>query len=222
VSTITVLLADDHSVLRAGLVALLEAESDIQVVGEAADGLECIDKALALAPDVILMDLNMPRCGGLEALATIHQRLPATRVLVLTMHDDVGYLRRVLASGGSGYVLKSAASEELMSALRTVQDGGVYIHPHHAHLLATNGDHPDAVDDSDVDDDLRNRFESLSEREAEVFKLVSLGHSNGEIAEMTFLSVKTVETYKARLMKKLDLNGRASLVRAALELGVLR
>ena len=138
-SAITVLLADDHSVLRAGLIALLEAEPDIEVVGEAADGFECIDKAMALAPDIILMDINMPRCGGLDALTTIHERLPATRVLVLTMHDDVGYLRRVLASGGAGYVLKSAASDELMSALRTVHDGGVYIHPHHAHLLASNG-----------------------------------------------------------------------------------
>ncbi|MCL1598224.1 MAG: response regulator transcription factor [Actinomycetia bacterium] len=221
-SSITVLLADDHSVLRAGLIALLEAESDIEVVGQAADGLECIDKALALRPDVILMDINMPRCGGLDALVTIHERLPATRVLVLTMHDDVGYLRRVLASGGAGYVLKSAASEELMSALRTVHDGGVYIHPHHAHLLATNGDNEHPEHEAGEATDLRNRFESLSEREAEVFKLVSLGHSNGEIAEMTYLSVKTVETYKARLMKKLDLEGRASLVRAALELDVLR
>ena len=220
-TSIRVLLADDHSVLRAGLIALLEAEPGIEVVGEAADGFECIDKAMALAPDVILMDINMPRCGGLDALVTIHQRLPATRVLVLTMHDDVGYLRRVLASGGAGYVLKSAASEELMSALRTVHDGGVYIHPHHAHLLATNGESQDKDHEAGDVDDLKSRYESLSERETEVFKLVSLGHSNGEIAEMTFLSVKTVETYKARLMKKLDLEGRASLVRAALELDVL-
>ncbi len=222
-SVITVLLADDHSVLRAGLRALLEAEPDIEVIGEAADGFECIDKAMALTPDVILMDINMPRCGGLDALATVHERLPETRVLVLTMHDDVGYLRRVLASGGAGYVLKSAASEELMSALRTVHDGGVYIHPHHAHLLVTDGETiHDAERHDGIEDGLRSRFESLSEREAEVFKLVSLGHSNGEIAAMTFLSVKTVETYKARLMKKLDLDGRASLVRAALELDVLR
>ncbi|NHZ70213.1 MAG: response regulator [Proteobacteria bacterium] len=219
---ISVLLADDHSVLRAGLVALLEPEADIEVVGEAADGFECIDKALAYAPDVILMDINMPRCGGLDALVTIRERLPETKVLVLTMHDDVGYLRKVLASGGAGYVLKSSASDELMSALRTVNDGGVYIHPHHAHLLATDSAGDTATRESGDDDDLEHRFNSLSEREAEVFRLVSLGHSNGEIAEMMFLSVKTVETYKARLMKKLGLEGRASLVRAALELNVLR
>ncbi|MEE8457364.1 MAG: response regulator transcription factor [Acidimicrobiia bacterium] len=217
---IRVLLADDHSVLRAGLVALLEAEPDIEVVGEAADGIECIEKAMVLRPDVILMDVNMPRCGGLEALGRISEDLPETRVLMLTMHDDVGYLRHVLASGGAGYVLKSAATEDLLSALRTVHDGGVYIHPHHAHLLVMDepdDDRPDAAAESD----LVRRYQSLSERESEVFRLVSLGHSNAEIAEMTFLSVKTVETYKARLKKKLDLGSRASLVRAALELDIL-
>jgi CheY-like chemotaxis protein len=107
---IRVFLADDHSVLRAGLIALLTAEPDIEVVGEASDGYECVEKAIVLEPDVILMDVNMPRCGGLEALGKVRADLPGTKVLVLTMHDDVGYLRRVLASGGSGYVLKQAAS----------------------------------------------------------------------------------------------------------------
>jgi two-component system response regulator NreC len=221
VTKIRVLLADDHSVLRAGLVALLEAEPDIEVVGEAADGYECIDKAMDLQPDVILMDVNMPRCGGLEALGRITEDLPGTRVLMLTMHDDVGYLRHVLAAGGAGYVLKSAASEDLLSALRTVHDGGVYIHPHHAHLLVMDEPGGDERSDAAAESDLVRRYESLSERESEVFRLVSLGHSNSEIAEMTFLSVKTVETYKARLKKKLDLGSRASLVRAALELDIL-
>ncbi len=219
---IRVLLADDHAVLRAGLVALLEAEPDVEVVGEAADGYDCIDRAMDLEPDVILMDVNMPRCGGLEALGRLHADLPGTKVLMLTMHDDVGYLRHVLASGGAGYVLKSAASEDLLSALRTVHDGGVYIHPHHAHLLVR--DEPDGGGGSEAtaESDLVRRYESLSERESEVFRMVALGHSNAEIAEMTFLSVKTVETYKARLKKKLELESRASLVRAALELELLR
>ena len=218
---IRVLLADDHSVLRAGLVALLHAESDVEVVGEAGDGFECIDKAMELRPDVILMDVNMPRCSGLEALARIHPDLPETRVLMLTMHDDVGYLRHVLASGGAGYVLKSAASEDLLTALRTVHDGGVYIHPHHAHLLVTDEPDGDGGPESAAASDLARRYESLSERESEVFRFVALGHSNREIAEMSFLSVRTVETYKARLMKKLGLESRAALVRAALELDLL-
>lgn len=218
---IRVLLADDHSVLRAGLVALLHAESDVEVVGEAGDGFECIDKAMELRPDVILMDVNMPRCSGLEALARIHVDLPETRVLMLTMHDDVGYLRHVLASGGAGYVLKSAASEDLLTALRTVHDGGVYIHPHHAHLLVADEPDGDGGPESAAASDLARRYESLSERESEVFRFVALGHSNREIAEMSFLSVRTVETYKARLMKKLGLESRAALVRAALELDLL-
>ncbi|MDK1019382.1 MAG: response regulator transcription factor [Actinomycetota bacterium] len=218
---IRVLLADDHSVLRAGLVALLHAESDVEVVGEAGDGFECIDKAMELRPDVILMDVNMPRCSGLEALARIHADLPETRVLMLTMHDDVGYLRHVLASGGAGYVLKSAASEDLLTALRTVHDGGVYIHPHHAHLLVADEPDGDGGPESAAASDLARRYESLSERESEVFRFVALGHSNREIAEMSFLSVRTVETYKARLMKKLGLESRAALVRAALELDLL-
>ncbi len=219
---IRVLLADDHAVLRAGLVALLEAEPDVEVVGEAADGYDCIDRAMDLEPDVILMDVNMPRCGGLEALGRLHADLPGTKVLMLTMHDDVGYLRHVLASGGAGYVLKSAASEDLLSALRTVHDGGVYIHPHHAHLLVTDESDGDVRSEATVESDLVRRYESLSERESGVFRMVALGHSNAEIAEMTFLSVKTVETYKARLKKKLELESRASLVRAALELELLR
>jgi DNA-binding NarL/FixJ family response regulator len=219
---IRVFLADDHSVLRAGLVALLTAEPDIEVVGEASDGYECVEKAIVLEPDIILMDVNMPRCGGLEALAKVRADLPRTKVLVLTMHDDVGYLRRVLASGGSGYVLKQAASDELLSAIRTVNDGGVFIHPHHALILASNA--PDQPSSGSVgsDTDLSRRYDSLSDREAEVFRLVALGHTNAEIAEMTFLSVKTVETYKARLLKKLGVESRAALVRAALELDILR
>ena len=215
-------LADDHSVLRAGLVSLLSAEDDIEVVGQAADGLECVDRAKVLKPDIILMEVNMPSCGGLEALGQLWGDLPDTKILMLTMHDDVGYLRRVLASGGSGYVLKQAASEELLSAIRTVNEGGVFIHPHHAQLLASGATEGTAGGEPGSNTELARRYESLSDREAEVFRLVALGHTNAEIAEMTFLSVKTVETYKARLLKKLGVESRAALVRAALELEILR
>jgi two-component system response regulator NreC len=219
---IRIVIADDHTVLRAGLRALLEAEPDIEVVGEAEDGVDCIGRAVDLEPDVILLDINMPHCNGLEALAQINELCPNTKVLVLTMLDDVFYLRRVLASGGAGYVLKQAAGDELLSAIRTVQDGGVFLHPHHA--LALAGDQPKThptETDSLPQSEKQIRLQSLSEREAEVFRLVALGHSNGEIAELMFLSVKTIETYKARLMKKLGLSTRAELVRFALEIGVL-
>ncbi|MEA2003271.1 MAG: response regulator transcription factor [Actinomycetota bacterium] len=217
---IRIVIADDHSVLRAGLRALLEAEPDIEVVGEAEDGVDCIGRAVELEPDVILLDINMPHCNGLEALAQIHDLCPSTKVLVLTMLDDVVYLRQVLASGGAGYVLKQAAGDELLSAIRTVQDGGVFLHPHHALALASEKPDSDTAD-SVPQDEKQIRLQSLSERETEVFRLVALGHSNGEIAELMFLSVKTIETYKARLMKKLGLGTRAELVRYALEVGML-
>jgi two-component system response regulator NreC len=223
VSAVRVLLVDDHPVLRAGLSALLEAEPEIEVVGEANDGISCVDQAMELHPDIILMDINMPRCGGFDALERLRDELPETRVLVLTMHDDVGYLRRVLAAGGSGYILKQAAGADLITALRTVRDGGVFVHPHHAKLLVSDDrsiESPELVDDSLGSDE--RRYQTLSEREAEVFRLIALGHSNGEIAGLMFLSVKTIETYKARLMRKLGVKGRAALVRLALELDILR
>ena len=220
-SPIRILLADDHSVLREGLVALLDSEPDIVVVGQAADGAECHDRALALRPDIILMDINMPNCGGLEALDKIHRELPDTRVLVLTMHDDIGYLKHVLSSGGSGYVLKQAASEELLSAIHTVNDGGIFIHPHHAKALARDVATADDASTRTTSTLVERRYASLSDRESEVFRLLALGHSNGEIAELMFLSVKTVETYKARLMGKLEIVSRAELVHVALELDLL-
>lgn len=220
-SSIRVLIADDHSVLRAGLRALLEAESDLDVVGEAVDGADCVDRTVALRPDVVLMDVNMPRSDGLTALREIGDRCPSAKVLILTMLDDLGYLRRALASGGSGYVLKEAAGEELLRAIRTVHDGGVFLHPHHAKALAQVEAQESDVQGTGPGASASAPLDALSDRENEVFRLIALGHRNAEIAESMFLSVKTIETYKARLMKKLDISTRAQLVRLALRAGVL-
>ena len=218
-NSIRVLIADDHSVLRAGLAALLEAQGDIEVVGQAADGLECLRHAKALEPDVIRLDINMPGCNGLEALPGLREACPDSRVLVLTMLDDVGYLSRVLASGGAGYVLKHAAGDELLGAIRAVHDGQVFLHPQHARALADV--HRVSHADQDADGSRTDLLDTLSERESEVFRLVALGHTNAEIAGSMFLSVKTIETYKARLMRKLGVTTRAELVRVALRAGVL-
>jgi DNA-binding NarL/FixJ family response regulator len=208
---IRILVTDDHAVLRAGLTALLNAEADLTVVGEAADGSECLRVAQALQPDVILLDINMPGVNGLDALPLLHQSAPKSRVLVLTMHDDITYLRQVLRAGGAGYVLKQAADKELLSAIRTVYNGGTFLHPSHAQaLLADPAPNASASDDDKA-------LAQLSEREQETLKLIALGYSNKEIAEKLFLSVKTVETYKARIMEKLELNTRAALVRFALQ-----
>ena len=218
-SPIRVLLADDHAVLRAGLRVLLNAEEDIEVVGEAENGQQAVDMAHTLHPDVVLMDVTMPGMGGLEATRRIKAADPGIRVLALTMHDDASYLRDILKAGGSGYVLKEAASDELLSAIRAVYQGGTFLHASHTRLLLDDmlDEHrPPATTDAKAE-----RYRLLSEREAQIFKLVALGHRNSEIADMLHLSVKTVETYKARLMQKLGLHSRAALVRYALELGIL-
>jgi DNA-binding NarL/FixJ family response regulator len=211
---IRIVVADDHAVLRAGLMALLNAEPDMEVVGEANDGADCLRVAQATQPDVILLDINMPGVNGLEALDGLGRAVPQSRVLVLTMHDDETYLRQVLAAGGSGYVLKQAADKELLSAIRTVYSGGMFLHPAHAQALLAQPS-PPAVAAQE------QRLAQLSEREQEVLRLIALGYSNKEIAELLFLSVKTVETYKARVMEKLELNTRAALVRFALQHGLL-
>lgn len=212
---IRILLADDHAVLRAGLKALLNAEADMVVVGEAGDGQTCVRLAAEIQPDVVLLDINMPGASGLEALAELGQHAPNSRVLVLTMHDDAVYLRQVLAGGGAGYILKQAADSELLTAIRTVHHGGVFLHPSHTQILLENGSSDTLAAGSD------NPVGGLSEREQEVLQLIALGHTNKEIAQQLFLSVKTVETYKARLMEKLNLRSRAALVRFALKHGLL-
>ncbi|MCB0084288.1 MAG: response regulator transcription factor [Caldilineaceae bacterium] len=214
---IRIVLADDHAVLRAGLTALLNAETDMTVVGEAGNGTDCLAVVAEAQPDVILLDLNMPEISGLAVLPELHKIAPTSRVLVLTMHDDESYLRQVLATGGAGYVLKQAADSELLTAIRTVYHGGTFLHPAHTQVLLQPAQ-PTAGAESPSD----QAVALLSDRELEVLKLLALGHSNKEIAEMLYLSVKTVETYKARVMEKLELQTRAALVRFALKHDLLR
>jgi two-component system response regulator NreC len=205
-----VLLADDHAVLRAGLRSLLNSQPDIEVVGEADTGVQAVCRSRELAPDVVLMDITMAGPDGIPALRQIRAELPATRVLALTMHDNVDYLRQVLEAGGSGYVLKKAADTELLSALRAVHQGGTYLHGTHARALL-HADVAEAAAEGEM-----AGHEVLSERELQVLRLIAQGHSNRGIADELALSVKTVETYRARIMEKLGLRGRVALVRYAL------
>jgi len=213
---IRILIADDHAVLRAGLRMLLNAQPDMRVVGEAADGNEALARVGELSPDLVLLDIAMPGLGGLEALRQIKAAHPEVEVLVLTMHDDEGYLRQVLEAGGSGYVLKRAADTELLSAIRAVHAGGTYLHPEHARMLLEGISDREGEEPGEADD-----YQRLSEREREVLRLLALGYTNRQAAEQLYLSVKTVETYKARLMSKLGLRSRAELVRYALKKGLL-
>ncbi len=215
---IRILLADDHAVLRSGLAALLNARSDMTVVGEAADGVELLALAAETRPDIILLDLTMPRLGGLEALPLLRQSVPQARILILTMHQDEGYLRRAIKGGASGYVLKKAADVELIAAIQAVMRGDVYVHPSMTRMLfdeiAPESAYATANDETDP-------WATLSEREQEVLQLVALGHTSKEIADRLSVSAKTVDTYRARGMEKLGLRSRAALVRFALAKGLL-
>lgn len=216
---IRILLADDHAVLRAGLRLLIEAQADMVCAGEASDGIETLAQAEQLQPDLVLLDLSMPRLGGLAALPEIRRKAPQTRTLVLTMHADDEYLRQCLKGGAAGYVLKQAADQELLLAIRAVMRGEVYIHP--AMTRALLGDLVDRSRDLPGLSRSDRSADALSEREAEVIKQVARGHTNQEIADELNLSIKTVETYRSRAMEKLGLTGRAALVRYALERGWL-
>jgi DNA-binding NarL/FixJ family response regulator len=212
---IRLLLADDHAVLRAGLRFLLDAQPDFRVVGEASDGREALALAASLNPDLILLDLTMPGLGGLDALPILRKTVPSARVLILTMHDDEGYLRQALRNGASGYVLKKAADAELISAVRAVMRGEVYVQPSMTKSLL--GD----LLPLEPDESPNDPWDALSEREQEVLRLVALGHTSAEIAERLSLSVKTVETYRARGMEKLGLRSRAALVQFVIARGLL-
>jgi two-component system response regulator NreC len=214
VTTIRVLIADDHSVLRAGLRMLLGAQSDITVVGEASDGVEVSRKARELRPDVVLLDLSMPGPRSGDVIRGVLRACPKARILVLTMHDDAAYLRSALSAGATGYLIKKAADSELMSAIRAVHAGRTFVdltqtpglaQPRLPGMAAGQWQPP----------------KNLSRREREVLRLLAQGNSNQQIADAMRVSVKTVETYRTRLSEKLGLKGRAQLYRFAAESGIL-
>jgi DNA-binding NarL/FixJ family response regulator len=209
-SAIRVLVSDDHALLRSGLRLLLEAEADIAVVGEAANADEAIESARALEPDVVLLDIVMPGRTGIDALPDLLAAAPAARVLVLSMQDDPTYVRRAFAAGASGYLVKEAADTELVLAVREVAAGRSFVHPALGARLA--------ADDADI---ATPGHEPLSEREQEVLHLLALGHTNQEIAKLLSISVRTVETHRAHLVRKLGVKTRAEIVRYALATGQL-
>lgn len=210
---IRILLVDDHAVLRAGLRALLNAETDMEVVGEAANGREAVERAETLRPDVIVMDLSMPGMGGLDATRQINEKGLQTRVLVLTVHAEQQYLLPVLQAGGAGYVLKQAADTELIQAIRTVHRGEPFLYPNAAGMLLQ--DYRRRVSAN------QDQFDGLSEREREVLKFTAEGFSSQEIADRLIISAKTVDTYRQRIMDKLNIHHRSELIRYALRKGLL-
>jgi two-component system response regulator NreC len=211
---IRVLLADDHAVLRGGLRALLGLEPDMDVVGEVSTGEEAVERVRALRPHVVVMDLAMPGMGGMEATRQVTALNLGTRVLILTSHAEEEYLLPVLEAGASGYVQKTSADRDLILAVRTVARDEVFLYPSATRLLLRGYKTAGHGDNDPLHD--------LSEREREVLKLTAEGYGSGEIGKKLFLSPKTVDTYRSRLMQKLGLTHRAELVRFALETGVLK
>jgi len=208
-SKIRVAVADDHSILRSGLRMLINAENDMEVVGEAADGSQVEPVMRQTSPDVLLLDITMPAGGGLKALGEVRRNWPQVRVVILTMHEDPAYLRSVLAAGASGYVLKRAVDADLLFAIRAVHRGGTFVDPSIAQNLLPQTTAPAA------------KGNLLSPRERQVLQLVAEGYTNQQIADRIFVGVKSVETYRARIGQKLSLSHRADFVRYALEAGLL-
>jgi len=207
----TILLVDDHAVVRSGLKLLLEAEEGIEVVGEAANAQEALLRTKLLQPDILLLDVTMPGKNGIEVAREVAGVSPETRIVMLSMQDEPSYVREAFGAGASGYVLKEAADTELVRAVREVAAGGRYVHPELGARLAF----AEARERQDAAAD------PLSEREREVLRLLALGHTNQEIAKLLYISVRTAETHRARVMQKLDLDTRAELVRYALDHGLL-
>lgn len=217
-SKIRVLVADDHTIVREGVSLLLQGEPDIEVVGEAMNGREAVEKCLQLRPDVVLMDIAMPELNGLEATKQVKSARPEIRVLVLTVHESDEYFFQALQSGASGYVLKGATSGELVAAVRAVSSGGIYLHPAVAEKLVADYLHRVSSSNGSV----RTRYDGLTPREKEILILIAEGETNQGIADKLVLSPSTVQTHRANTMEKLQLHNRAELIKYAIRQGLIQ
>ena len=209
---IRILIVDDHAVLRDGIRALLGLHDDIEVVGEASEGKEAVGKAQELMPDVVIMDIAMPGMDGLEATRRLRKKYPKMKVLVLTQHDNKEYILSVIKAGASGYVPKRALGSELVSAIRAVKEGDSFLYPSAAaaliedYLQQTKGEDP---------------YDQLTAREREIFKLIAEGHTSREIADMLFLSLRTVQGHRLKILEKLNLHNRTELIKFAMRKGLV-
>ena len=210
--TTRLLLVDDHKVVRSGLRMLLDNEADLTIVGEAGTGQEALQLAEQLQPDLVLMDIGLPDLSGIDVAHQIKQRWPKIAIVALTIHEDAEYFFKMLQAGVNGYVTKRAAPEELLTAVRTTIEGGVYLYPSLAKLLVTDylaGEHPDKLD-------------GLTEREQEILAHLAEGASNEAIADTLNISQKTVSRHRENIMRKLNLHSRADLVKYAIRKGIIR
>lgn len=209
---VRVLLVDDHAVVRMGVRALLQAEEDFEVVGEAGSAAEGVELAGRLRPDIVLLDITLPDISGLEAMGQIKKKAPDTRVVMLTMHEDEDYFFRAIQAGAAGYVVKGPGSGDILTALRAVQQGGVFLYPSLAKSLVSEF----------AREGESTRVATLSSQETEVLRLMADGLANKEIASRLSISVATVQTYRSRIMEKLELHTVPELIRYAIRKGIIR
>ncbi|MEW6033361.1 MAG: response regulator transcription factor [Chloroflexota bacterium] len=212
-SRIRVLIADDHAMVREGIRMILAAQPSIEVVGEAADGLQAIERTRELAPDIVLMDVAMPGLGGLEATLEVRKLYPRTRILVLSQYDNKEYVFRFLKAGASGYILKSAAGKELVSAIQSVHEGGSFLDPSIAPTVIEGYVKGDAG--------VESAYEELTDREKQVLKLIAEGYTSRQIADALVISVKTVMAHRASIMEKLNIHNRTELIKYAIRKGLI-
>jgi len=212
VDKITVLIADDHGLVRDGLKKILENSTDIQVVGEASNGLEVIKKVSELHPEVVLLDISMPKLNGMEAARRIKKENPGTKIVMLTMHEEEEYSLKMVRMGVSGYLLKDSTALEVMEAIRSVYAGKAFFSPQIAKVIAES--YRDAVAEKE------DPYDRLNDREREILQLIAEGHTNKKIADILFISPKTVDNHRTNLMRKLDIHSTAALVRWATKRGI--
>ena len=210
-----ILVADDHTLVRQGLRKILESQPGWVVVGEAGDGRDAVQQTMDLQPDVVIMDIAMPRLNGVEAVQQIERRNPSARVLVLSMYSDEAYVTRAVRAGAAGYLLKDSADVDLIQAVSAVSEGKSFFSPAVARVLL------DEYVRQLAERGIADRFDTLSEREREVFQLIAEGHSNKEVATMLHISPTTVETHRAHIMEKLDLHSTADIVLCAVRKGIV-
>jgi DNA-binding NarL/FixJ family response regulator len=208
-----VLIADDHTIVRHGLVGILNATDDIEVVGQAGNGAEAVNRAIDLKPDIVLLDISMPRLNGLEAARRIHKAVPSSHILVLTMHEDEEYVLKMVRAGVSGYIVKDGAVSELIAAIRAVKSGKTWFGPQASQALADAWQDGAALPDDPL--------ERLTNREREVLLLIIEGKTNSQVSETLGVSPKTVDNHRTRLMEKLGVHNTAELVRFAARHGLL-
>jgi two-component system, NarL family, response regulator NreC len=208
---IRVLIADDHAILREGISALLRLQSDIETVGEACNGQEAVEMAKKLAPDIVLMDVSMPLMDGLEATRRIKKDNPKVKVLVLTQHDNADYILSTVKAGSDGYLPKRAVGQDLLTAIRAIYHGNTFLYPTAAGAL---------IDDYRLHAE-KEPYDSLTDREKEVFRLIADGHSSREIADMLFISLKTVLNHRGKIMEKLNIHHSNDLIKLAIRKGLI-